>query len=62
MAASKTLSQREMEYELDHCPVPWVCPAACYGACAGCAQKQVQVDEHMEMKADLVRKYGGDGE
>ena len=33
------LSQVEMEYEMDQCPAPWLCPASCYLRCVGCQHK-----------------------
>ena len=36
--AGKKLTQAEMEYELDHCSAPWMCPEACYKACNGCLE------------------------
>lgn len=34
------VSQQEMEYQLDHCSAPWLCPIVCCKARIGCLQKK----------------------
>lgn len=36
----KKLSQEEMEYVIENCPMPWLCPEDCYKSCIGCFQRK----------------------
>jgi len=55
---ARRLTAFQMEDEIERCRAPWKCPQGCYAACVGCLQKN-GVDEAREMRADLIRKYGG---
>ncbi len=41
------LSPEAMEYEMDHCPAPWLCPRVCYVACIGCVRRKLDEAQHI---------------